>query len=422
MIRKIANALRANPAVSGWLVNETATVSSQVFYVMQKRETARRVETREWTVTVYLRHGENGRYLGSSSFAVGRILTKGELADRIAEAVFAARFVKNAAYDLVKGDRKRVWTEREASADPYAVIDGIAATFFAAATPVSRFNALEIFHTRITVRIINSEGVDATKTTAKIDVEAIPSHDGPDRKVELIRMFTYKTVDPARIRADAEKAIADVAIRYDAVKLPAIGRTDVILQGEEVEEFFRDLIANLSYEGVYRKATDKKIGDMLQKDPKGELLTIGWTLSSRADAFDKDGVVLSPVTVVDRGRLVSHYGPNQYAQYLGMKPTGSFFTLAAAPGATSAAKMMKRPHLEIIALSGIQIDVYSGYIGGEVRLAVWFDGTKRIPVSGFSFSGNIDAVLSDLVLSKDTVSEFSYRGPKYLLLKGMDVL
>jgi hypothetical protein len=46
-------------------------------------------------------------------------------------------------------------------------------------------------------------------------------------------------------------------------------------------------------------------------------------------------------------------------------------------------RMKKKPHLEIIALSGIQIDMYSHYIGGEVRLAVYFDGKEYHPVSGF---------------------------------------
>jgi predicted Zn-dependent protease len=88
----------------------------------------------------------------------------------------------------------------------------------------------------------------------------------------------------------------------------------------------------------------------------------------------------------------------------------------------AAASMAKKPHLEILALSGIQIDVFSGYIGGEVRLAVWFDGKRRQPVSGFSFSGNIDQALSDVVLSRETVDSVRYRGPRYLKLKNMDIL
>jgi predicted Zn-dependent protease len=84
--------------------------------------------------------------------------------------------------------------------------------------------------------------------------------------------------------------------------------------------------------------------------------------------------------------------------------------------------MKKKPHLEIIALSGIQIDMYSHYIGGEVRLAVYFDGKEYHPVSGFSFSGNIEKCLSALVMSKETTVLQGYEGPKYILLKNMEIL
>ncbi|MDP3131108.1 MAG: metallopeptidase TldD-related protein [Bacillota bacterium] len=422
MIKQIVTALKANPSVSGWLVNETVTVSSQVFYVMQKKETTRRVETREYQVAVYLRHGEQNAFVGSSMFAVSRKLTKAELARKIEEAVFAARFVKNKAFDLVKGAGKRTWKEKPETADPYVILDDIANAFFAAATPVSRFNALEAFHARQTIRILNSEGVDLTKTQSKIDIEAIPSHDGPERKVELIRMFTYKTVDLDLVKKDAAAAIADVALRYDARKLENVPKADVILAGDDVEDFLRELIGDFSYDGVYRKSTDKKIGDAIQSEIQGDALSIGWTLSSKADAFDRDGVMLAPVRVVEAGKLVGYYGSNQYAQYLNLQPVGVFGTIEAAAGKTTIARMKAKPHLEIIALSGIQIDIYSGYIGGEVRLAVWFDGKNRIPVSGFSFSGNIDKALSDLVLSKETVQGVRYHGPKCILLKGMDVL
>jgi PmbA protein len=422
MITQLKNALAANPAVTGWLVSETATVSSQAFYVMQKRETTRRVETCEYQVTVYRRHGEGGKYLGSSSFALSRKLTKRELAARIDEAVYAAQFVRNKTYDLVEGGKKRSWKESEETTEPFVFIDGIAAMFFAAATPVSRFNALEIFHTRQTVRIVNSRGLDLTKTLAKTDVEAIPSYDGPERKVELIRQYSYKKVEAETIRRDAAEAIADVALRHDAVAAPAIGRIDVILRGEDVADLFENLVANFSYADIYRETTEKRIGDMIQKDPRGDVLTIGWAPTSRTDAFDRDGVLLAPTRIVEAGKIVGYFGSNQYACYLGMKPAGVFSTLEAKKGRTSYASMAKKPHLEILALSGIQIDVFSGYIGGEVRLAVWFDGKRRQPVSGFSFSGNIDQALSDVVLSRETVDSVRYRGPRYLKLKNMDIL
>ncbi|MFA5766077.1 MAG: TldD/PmbA family protein, partial [Bacilli bacterium] len=85
-------------------------------------------------------------------------------------------------------------------------------------------------------------------------------------------------------------------------------------------------------------------------------------------------------------------------------------------------KLKKEPHLEIIALSNIQIDIYSGYIGGEVRLANYFDGEQVIPVSGFSFSGDLNKCLSNLYLSKETIIINRYEGPRYIKLIDIDIL
>ena len=110
------------------------------------------------------------------------------------------------------------------------------------------------------------------------------------------------------------------------------------------------------------------------------------------------------------------------SQYLGLKPSGLLATIVVGKGKTSYERMKKKPHLEIIALSGIQIDMYSHYIGGEVRLAVYFDGKEYHPVSGFSFSGNIEKCLSALVMSKETTVLQGYEGPKYILLKNMEII
>ena len=72
-------------------------------------------------------------------------------------------------------------------------------------------------------------------------------------------------------------------------------------------------------------------------------------------------------------------------------------------------------------MSGIQLDLYAGYIGGEVRLANYFDGTNTYPISGFSFSGNLNECVNTLELSKEVTKINGYEGPKYVLLKQFDI-
>jgi len=161
---------------------------------------------------------------------------------------------------------------------------------------------------------------------------------------------------------------------------------------------------------------------MVQKTIHEDALTVGYTTSSKAVAFDKDGVLLNPLTILENGKLVQYYGSNQYANYLNMEPSGLLDTIQVTKGKSPIARLKAKPHLEIIALSGIQIDMYRGYIGGEVRLAVYFDGKQHFPVSGFSFSGNIDQCLMNIKLSKETVKLSTYVGPKVIKLTEMEIL
>lgn len=424
MLNRMIGALKKAPGVDAWLVTETKTESRQAFYVLQKLETTRLAETTEYAVTVYHRFSLNGKdFLGSSQFAFSRPLKAKELAEKIAEAVFAASFIKNPAFDLVEGTgRKRSWKQPAFAEEPFAMLDRIANLFFAASRPSVRFNALELFANRTTLRTVNSRGVDYAKTLNAVEIEAIPSCDGEKQKVELYKHYTHDKIDYEVIAREAREALLDVEARNAAEKIGEPKTMDVLLRDENVKEFFETLVEDYSYPAVFRQMTDKKIGDPIQTEVKGDFVTVGMKPSCPADAFDRDGVLLEPVTIVENGVLKDFYGSNQYARYLGMEPHGNYGFLAVPKGKTSAAALLKKPHLEIIALSGIQIDMYTGYIGGEVRLGLLFDGKQTRPVSGFSFSGNLGKCLSDVRLSKEGVRLAGYEGPRYLRLPAMEIL
>lgn len=423
MIKQIIKALKASTIITDWMISEVQTLSSQAFYVMQKLETSRVVNTTEYQVTVYKRFIEGKvMYTGSSSFQISHKLSKQELENKIEEAAYAASFIKNKSYELVSGERKRSWTQTAHELEPFALLDKIATIFFSQSKPNVRFNSLELFHTTTINHIVSSRNIDYKKTLHKINIEAIPSYDGIADKVELYKYFTYQEIDFETLKNDAINALNDVTTRYQAKAIKDVSKVDVILKDEDLKSLFENLIEDYSYDSIYRQNTDKVIGDCIQNNVMGEYLNIGLKPSSKADAFDKDGVLLSNVKVIEKGIITNYYGSNQYAQYLGMNPSGILKTLMVPKGKSSYEQMTKKPYLEIIALSGIQIDMYSNYIGGEVRLAIYFDGRFHMPVSGFSFSGHIDECLSSLSLSKETVSLDGYEGPKYIKLKEMEII
>lgn len=423
MIKQIIKALKENSKVTDWLINEVETESNQAFYVLQKLETTRKQKTKEYSITVYHKHSENGvDYVGSSTFQVSHKLKKSELAQKIEEAVFASSFIKNKAFELVKGDKKKTWKEKDYEFEPFELIDRIANIFFNESKSNVRFNALEVFNTKTTSNLVNSQGVNYKKTLNKVNVEAIPSYDGEEEKVELYQYYTYDKVNFDVIKNDAVQAIKDVTTRFEAKGITEKNTIDIILKDQEVASFFLNLIENFSYQGVYKHRTDKKIGDMIQKEAINDLLSISLIPNSKADAFDRDGIILQPTKVIDQGKLISYFGDNQYAQYLETNPSGIMKKIKVEKGKLSKEKLTKKPHLEIVSLSGIQIDTYSNYIGGEVRLAIYFDGENYFPLSGFSFSGNFENCLKTLVLSKEVVDTNNYQGPKYLKVSNMEII
>ena len=72
-------------------------------------------------------------------------------------------------------------------------------------------------------------------------------------------------------------------------------------------------------------------------------------------------------------------------------------------------------------MSGLQVDFFNDYIGGEIRLAYYNDGEKVLPVTGISVSGKLSQVLSCIRLSANVIAANGYTGPDKALLYGMKV-
>ena len=112
----------------------------------------------------------------------------------------------------------------------------------------------------------------------------------------------------------------------------------------------------------------------------------------------------------------------RFASYLGEKPTGNLRCLRLAAGTLSDAEIRKAPYFRVASMSGLQLDIYSDYIGGEVRLGYYFDGEKEIPMTGISLSGKLSEALSCLRLSEKTAVWEGYEGPTLALISKMEIV
>lgn len=420
----IVELLKKNKQVDEYKVNLNRKESYELFFVKGKLETTRRTNTCDKEVTVYVKHGE---YKGDSSFIVYPSTTEEELETLIETAVEKALLIENQTYTLPEAGEGEYQVESNFADYTLNEIAGVVANavFAAEAEEGTALNSVEVFINRNTITVVNSNGVNKTQIKYSAMVEAIPTFNGKEESVELYQQYNFGSLDEAVITAEIEEKLREVKARYEAKKPETTIEGSVILNKLELSQLFSNLAYDLSYYRVYAKSNVHSKGDLIQKDLTGDAITI--TMKGEAEGniasakFDGDGMSLTDITVVEAGKATNYFGSNRYGQYLGEKPTGSLGCLTVEPGTACPKCLSKAPYLEVVSMSGLQVDAYNDYIGGEVRLAYYNDGKTITPVTGISITGKLSEVLSSIRLSKETAVHDRYIGPKKAILSGMKV-
>jgi len=425
-INAIIKELKKYDKISDYAIQELKTSTFEQFYDLQKLETTRMTNTDEIKVRIYTKAQEGDNvYLGNASFDISHKISKSELDKLIEDAIYQASFVKNEYYELVEGTKKLSFKQKAEAKDPFDILQDIASIYFKAGRDNASFNALECFYNEYENHLVTSRGVDYKNLKHNIMVEAIPSYKAQTGKrldnCELYRMNRYETYDEAKIKEDAESAISDVLNRSKAIKFNNHMNANVIIKEQNIGNMLDEFLATYTYSSVYSKSNLHKIGDNIQDNPTNPL-NLSLISSSKADYFDSDGVLLKEAKIISDGKLVSYFGNNRFAYYLGIKPTGNLNTIKVEKGKIAYDKMKKKPYIEILDLSGIQVDIFADYIGGEVRLANYFDGEKTYPITAFSFSGSLKKCINELEFSKETTKIPGYVGPKYALFKDLEII
>ena len=422
----IRRLLEQNQALSGWRINETIRSSYELFFVHRKLETVRATDTVSTNVTVYVDH--DGKK-GDSSFDVSAAMTEADMRQKIETAVRRAKQVFNEPYELPEGGAETSeLPSNMKDRDPKELGRQIADAVFAADTvPGGSINACEIFLYRDTVRVNNSRGINKTQQKHWVMIEAIPTFTEKAESVELYEDHRFTDFDPAKVTAEIARRMAEARDRFTAKKPAVPMEISVLLRPQEIRELLELLSDDLNYGTVYAHANLHKIGDDLQENGDGDKLTVTMKAQvpgSEASAFfDADGAAFTDTCVIRDGVAAANYGSSRFGQYLGVeKPTGDLPCIRAEAGTLTDADMKKAPYMDCASMSGLQLDLYNDYIGGEIRLAYYFDGEKTVPVTGVSMSGKLSAVLASLRLSQGVVTEGAYEGPRHLMLKGMTVL
>ena len=423
-IELLKKLLGENKEVSDYKINFVGTKSSELFFVGKKLETTRATDVCDILVTVYKDH--DGKK-GESAFSVYESMTEADLKEKIAAAVTRAKLVSNEPYDIVDGKT----AQKEVSSNFSEYESKELAALIAKAVQKAdllgsgAINALEIFVYRHETKVINSKGVDVTEIKYDAMIEAIPTWNENGESVELYEAYRFTEFDENEIVAEINEKMKEVRDRRHAVKPAEKISADVVLNLQEAGGLFSELAGDLNYASVYSRLNLHKIGDELQNGDGDKItLTMKGEMkgSDYSAAFDSDGFELIDKTIIENGKVSGYYGINRFASYLGEKPTGNLRCVSVSGGTLSDDELGQKTYLECISLSGLQLDLYNDYIGGEIRLAYLHKDGKVIPLTGISMSGRLSEVLSSIRLSDKIKVRRNYGGPYKVLLKGMEIL
>ena len=420
----IEKLLRESKDVSDYRINTTVTESYELFFVHKKLETVRGTNTSSVNVTVYVDH--EGKK-GDASFKLFASTDENGAREKIAAAVAKARIVDNENYELPSNETLDGKIESNfESYEPKELGARIAEAVYAADNfELGSINALEVFVNKLTVSVKNSRGIDKKEVKYSAMLEAIPTwNDG--ESVELYEAKNFNSLDTDDITAEIARKMEEVRDRGYAKKPDKKLECPVVLGAFELKELLHELVYGLNFSAVYSHSNPFSEGDALQKAPKHDKLsvTMKGSLVGSVDSalFDAAGTTLTDREVIKDGVVASYFGSSRFAQYLGKEPTGSLSCIEVAAGTLSDGELEKAPYFECVSMSGLQADVFNDYIGGEVRLAYYFDGEKKIPVTGISISGKLSDALNTLRLSDTVINTDGYRGPKLALLENIEIV
>lgn len=418
MLDLILKVLKDNK-IDEYIINETKEEIFELYMIKKAIDMNRKKNITIYTVTVLKDNGDDLK--GSSQVKVYPSMDESEISTVLKDAYYAASFVKNKTYELPEGYNGEKVYDKSSLAN--MELEEIAYKAKDALYKYDNFehgwiNSSEIFASRINERIVTSKNVDASYEKYSISGEFVTQW-VEESDVEIFNMFSYDELKEEELSLMGKEAIINAGYRDKSKDAPVTGDYDVILCGSSVHEFFGYYLANSRTDMIYQKYSNFKIGDNIQgNDIKGDKINI--ELKSSVP-FSNEGIVLKNTKLIEDGVLKAIHGPYNFAQYLSIKPIGSFDGAIIQGGSTSEEDMFSDGTLKIIRFSDFQMDEVTGDCFGEIRLALLKKGNEIIPLTGGSVTINIKDVKENMTLSKETEDDRGAVIPKCIKFKNINV-
>ena len=415
---EIIKALKANKNVNDFEIINTEKNSRELFYVLDNLQLNRATKTNKTQVIIYVDVKDKR---GSSTVVLNSCDNISSFKKKINDAVVKAKSGLNNFYPLEKKTKNIVFNnDVKGNLNTIALNIG-KAVFEANIYDNGWINSTEIFVSRIKKTFVNSNGIKHSSTNLSVEVEVIPTWTNKKEEFELYKWFEQSQPDYSKITREVDEILSLAQARSCAkkikdVKIPKNIR--VLVQNDMLDLLAWNFAADVSYKMKYYNINHYQKGSTISKNKLNITLKGVEEGCVNSCPFDNHGVVLKNREIVKNGKVVDNWGDIKHSYYFKSKASGDYNVLCLNG---KQCNYKKEKHLIVTNFSSPQLDENTGYWGGEVRLALYFDGKKYIPVSNFSIAGNIYKDINSLEVSKEEVFMPDYHGPKYLIFKGINI-
>lgn len=418
-INKITELLKNNNEVKAYEIIQSDNDSRELFFVLSNLEINRAVKVTTIVVNVFV---DKGRKRGSSTFTVFSNDDETSVTNKINSAVDKAKAAYNPYYPLAKANKminRKLDIDIDLNETALKVAEAI---FKADKFKDGWINSTEIFLTLKTTNFYNSNDIHHCSQKFSLAFELIPTWSKNKIEFETYKYYESGTINYKAITKEVADTLSLAKARANARQLKDVDipkDIPVLVKGEMLELLCENLAADLSYLYNYRKMNHYNKGDRISDTAMNLTMMAKVDGCLNSEYFDGNGKVLKNKRIIENGLFTNSWGSVRFGYYLKEKNISGTLPIMSVNGPTYDYKKTK--HLIIENFSSPQLEEASGYFGGEVRLARYFDGKKYIPLTNFSVSGNFYEDVKTIAFSKEKVKTPAYAGPKYWIFKNMNI-
>lgn len=426
MIQTILSALQSNVELHAWNLRVINKKSYQLYFVKQNLDMNREVETTEYVVNIFSLKVVNGKeMIGSANFKLYPSMTLMEVKEKINQQVKLCEYTLNEVYKFPKKmNLKPVTKEVSFSSHSLKEAAFIAADALFEADKFDKgyINSSEIYINYIDTKYYDSNGNIFLFSQEVGQIEFVATWAEKGEEVEIYKFIEFEELDSNFIQDKATKALLEASDRVKAIKVPKITNCKLLLTEDFVKEYFCHFAYKANVDAIYGKTSNIDVGHKFQNysdkcDKVSIRLEPTMKNSTRGASFDKEGIALRRLKVIEKGIVKNLWGSNAKSQYLHKSVNGTFENYIVGAGTLKDEELEDENYVEIVSVSGFEIDDLTGDFASEIRLAYLHQKNKeKVIITGGSFSGNVYDSINTVRFANETFQNNNFVGPTKVLL------